>query len=268
VYEEPGNVKVLALDRLVHSYVVPDNPFLLKYDYLKIFTEVIGYGSGDNDTPRILHMGGGGYSLPRYLETVNPQSINEVVEIDPAVTKTAYEKLGLPSDMAIKTYNQDARLFLMQQQTQDKYNFIVGDVFNDFSTPYHLTTVEFNRVISSRMQPDGIYMINIIDDFKEGKFMPSMVYTLKQVFQNVIILSVSNDWVNAGLSTYVIIATDRSFDEADYRKSASDDGKNTAVGYAFWGSDLDRYLEERNPVLLSDDYVPTDIMVAEMLKKR
>ena len=229
VYEEPGNVKVLALDRLVHSYVVPDNPFLLKYDYLKIFTEVIGYGSGDNDTPRILHMGGGGYSLPRYLETVNPQSINEVVEIDPAVTKTAYEKLGLPSDMAIKTYNQDARLFLMQQQTQDKYNFIVGDVFNDFSTPYHLTTVEFNRVISSRMQPDGIYMINIIDDFKEGKFMPSMVYTLKQVFQNVIILSVSNDWVNAGLSTYVIIATDRSFDEADYRKSASDDGKNTAV---------------------------------------
>jgi spermidine synthase len=268
VYDEPGNVKVLALDRLVHSYVIPNNPLYLQYDYLKIFTEIIGYGTGDNDAPRLLHLGGGGYSLPRYMETVYPRSVNEVVEIDPAVTKTAHEMLGLPIGTTIKTHNKDARLFLMQQQTQDNYDFIIGDVFNDFSTPYHLTTVEFDGLIRAQMKQDGIYMVNIIDDFKEGRYMPSFVHTLKQVFRNVLIFSPSNDWENAGLSTYVIMATDRSFNPTDYRKFASGNGVKTAVGYAFGESSLDRYLTERDPLLLTDDHAPTDILVAELTKKR
>jgi len=43
----------------------------------------------------------------------------------------------------------------------------VGDVFNDLSTPYHLTTMEFAQLVKANLADGGIYMINIIDDFQK-----------------------------------------------------------------------------------------------------
>ena len=103
------------------------------------------------------------------MEVVYPGSINEVVEIDPAVTEVAYEELGLPRETSIKTYNQDARLFLIQRKTEDKYDIVIGDVFNDLSTPYHLTTLEFDKLVKANMEADGIYLVNIIDDYYKWK---------------------------------------------------------------------------------------------------
>ena len=42
-----------------------------------------------------------------------------------------------------------------------KYDVVIGDVFNDLSTPYHLTTLEFNELVKANMTEDGIYLINI-----------------------------------------------------------------------------------------------------------
>jgi spermidine synthase len=268
VYDDPGNVKALALDHLIHSYVILDDPLYLKYDYLKIFTEIIGYNAGDNAAPRLLHLGGGGYSLPRYMETVYPRSVNEVVEIDPAVTRIAHEKLGLSANTSITTYNLDARLFLKQKLGQDKYDFVIGDVFNDFSTPYHLTTVEFDQLISGQLKPDGIYMVNIIGDFQTGRYMPSFIRTLLQVFQNVFIVGPTDDWEHAGINTWVLVATDRVFDPADYRKMVGQNNAVTVVGYAYGGAKLEQYLAASNAMLLTDDHAPTDILVSELNRKR
>jgi len=95
-------MKVLILDHLVHSYVFPDNATELKYDYEKIFTGLVGYTTGNNRAPRLLHLGGGGYSFPRYMETVYPGSRSEVVEIDPQVTRVAYDELALSRNTTIK----------------------------------------------------------------------------------------------------------------------------------------------------------------------
>ncbi len=268
VYDEPENIKVLALDRLVHSYVIPDNPLFLRYDYLKIFAEIAAYASPDGGSLRLLHLGGGGYSFPRYMETVYPRSTNEVAEIDPAVTQIARERLGLPADTTIRTYHQDARLFLMQRRAPEKYDFVVGDVFNDFSTPYHLTTLEFDRLVRASLKPDGIYMINIIDDMQQGRYMPSFVHTLKQVFRNVFILGTSDDWSNAGLSTFVILATDRPLDPADYKKFATGNGAKFAAGYIYPEASQEIYLMYRQPLLLTDDHAPTDILIAALTQRR
>ena len=115
VITESGNKKVLVLDHLIHSYVYPDNPTILDYGYEKTFTEIASYVMQENPNPHVLHLGGGGYSFSRYMALVHPTSVNEVVEIDPEVTKVAYSELGLPPGINIKTYNQDARLFLIQR---------------------------------------------------------------------------------------------------------------------------------------------------------
>jgi hypothetical protein len=111
------NAKVLYLDHLVHSFVFPDDPTAFSYDYLRTFSDIVSHVTMENRTPSVLHLGGG-YSFPKYMEVIYPGSINEVGEIDPAVTQVAYEELGLPQETSIKTYNQDACLFLRQRNTE------------------------------------------------------------------------------------------------------------------------------------------------------
>jgi spermidine synthase len=268
VITENGNKKVLLLDHLVHSYVYPDNPAILDYGYEKTFTEIAQYVMQNNPNPRVLHLGGGGYSFSRYMATVYPGSVNEVVEIDPEVTRVAYSELGLPPGINIKTYNRDARLFLIQKNSNEKYDIVAADVFNDFSTPFHLTTLEFDRLVKNNLSENGIYMINIIDDFQNGQYIPSFIHTLKQVFKHVSLFTSSEDWDNLGLSTFVIAASDHYIDPAEYEKLMHQRGSGTLSAFPSNESALDKYLGRKNPILLTDDHAPTDILIAPFIGKR
>jgi len=263
--EEPG-MKTLVLDHLVHSFVNLDNPLDLRYDYEKIFSQIVKYASRNNDSPRLLHLGGGGYSFPRYMQTVYPGSYNRVVEIDPEVTRIAYSELGLPADTAIKTSNEDARLFLIRKSGSEKYDFAVGDVFNGLSTPYHLNTLEFIQLVKANLKEDGIYMVNIIDDFQEGTYLPAFMHTLRQAFSRVILFSIPDDWNELEYSTYVIAATDAELDLDKYKAYIRNGGG--LAGFPWEGALLDEYLAQKNPPVLSDDYAPTDIMIAPFINRR
>jgi spermidine synthase len=263
-----GTRKALSLDHLVHSFVYPDQPTRLEYGYETTFTELASYVMRDHPAPRLLHLGGGGYSFSRYMAILHPSSVNEVIEIDPEVTRVAYSQLGLPADIKIKTYNQDARLFLIERNKGEKYNIVAGDVFNDLSTPFHLTSLEFDRLVKANLADDGIYMVNIIDDFQKGRYMPSFIYTLQQAFQHVTLLSPLQDWSALGLSTFVIAASDRYIDPAEYLDFLRQNGVQSPSAFPSSEAALNQYLSQRQPILLSDDHVPTDILVAPLIGKR
>ncbi len=261
VMDGANNKKLLVLDHLIHSFNVPGDPYVLTYDYLKIFRELTSYALEGNPAPRILHLGGGGYSFPQYMQAAYPESVNEVVEIDAAVTQVTYDYLGLPRDTIIRTYNQDARLFLMHRQAVEKYDIVIGDVFNDLATPFHLTTLEFDRMVKANMTEYGLYLINIIDDYATGRYMPSVIYTLKHVFDHVYLFGTPRGWEVKGRATFVIIATDRKIDLSEYEGFIKESSKEAVVGIAHDERLLQHYLVWRDPVLLTDDHAPTDVLV-------
>ncbi|MDP2920275.1 MAG: fused MFS/spermidine synthase [Dehalococcoidia bacterium] len=256
--------KGLVLDNLVHGYVDLKNPTNLKYGYERVFAEMVQYITRGDDHFQALHLGGGSYTFPRYLKALYPGSRNEVVEIDPAVTQVAHEYLGLAIDTEIITHNRDARLFLIQRDAGHKFDFVVGDVFNDRSTPYHLTTLEFDRLVKKHMKDDGVYMINIIDDYRNGEYMPAFIRTLKQVFKNVYVFTTGGEWKVAWVSTFVIVATDRNIDLADYVNVVVGGEEWRLTGQPHDEGTLEAWLIARNPILLTDDHVPTDIFVAPL----
>ncbi|MFC1957605.1 fused MFS/spermidine synthase [Chloroflexota bacterium] len=266
VFQADDNIKILSLDHLIHSYTNPDDPTVLIYDYVNVFEEITRYVTRGNRAPRVLHLGGGGYTFPRYLETIYPESTNEVVEIDPAVTEVVHEELGLPLETSIRTYNQDARFFLIKRKAEEKYDIVIGDVFNDHSTPFHLTTLEFDKLLKDNMEEDGIYLVNIIDDYRDGKYMPAFIHTLKQVFNYVYLFNTGESWEEAKVGTFVIMATDRPIDFADYRKFVTATGKHRLVGIPHNEIKLEQYLADKKPILLTDDHVPTDILVALLFR--
>jgi len=266
VLDRDDSIKILSLDHLIHSFVKPDDPAYLDYPYLKVFAEIVKYETRENPRPSMLHLGGGGYSFPRYMEAIYPGSVNYVIEIDPAVTEVAYEELGLSKETSIRTYNQDARLFLTEQRTDTKYDFVIGDVFNDMSTPYQLTTLEFDRLVKANLNESGIYLINIIDKYEEGKYMPSFVYTLQKVFRHVYLFSPGIPFETIYSATFIIAAADHPIDLADFRKFIISNESFNALNIPLSEEKLEKYLAERKPILLTDDYAPTDILVAELTR--
>ena len=87
--------RVLMLDGAPHSYVDLDDPTYLDWDYAKAVASVIDTAYPEGEPLRVYHIGGGGLTLPRYLEQVRPGTSSLVSEIDPGVVKIDNEQFGL-----------------------------------------------------------------------------------------------------------------------------------------------------------------------------
>jgi len=151
-----------------------DDPTKLVYQYEAVYETLTHALAPERADWSAFFVGGGGYTFPRYLEIVYPGVAVDVAEIDPEVTRAAHEALGLPRDTRIATWNMDARNFVRDRARRvadsnaPKYEFVYGDAFNDLGVPYHLTTRGFNDALASIMSPDGVYLINVIDVYREG----------------------------------------------------------------------------------------------------
>lgn len=257
-------VRALILDRLVHSYTSLIDPARLIYGYEKIYAEATAYMAARGDPLRALFIGGGGYTFPKYMETTYPESELDVVEIDPGVTETAYEQLGLDRDTRIVSYNEDARLFLIRPPTK-RYTQIMGDAFNDYSVPYHLTTQEFNKLVHKWLTPDGLYLVNLIDGARHD-FLRAYVYTLQQTFRHVYVAPASENWRESPRMTFVLIATDDALELDKFKPVASGEAAVLTPRRVLTDEELQALLHEGPQVLLTDQFAPVDQMLAPVAR--
>ncbi|HYA31138.1 MAG TPA: fused MFS/spermidine synthase, partial [Thermodesulfovibrionales bacterium] len=199
-------LKALVLDNLTHSYVNLKDPLHLEYKYEKIYAEVLRWKFSRESAFSSLTIGGGGYTFPRYMEVYYPKAQIEVVEIDPEITRIVHSYLGLPASTTIRTYNEDGRWFVMN--CNEKYDLLFIDAYNDLSIPYHLTTKQFAQSLRDILNPGGIVLTNIIDNFQKGSFLPSTLRTLREVFgeKNVHLISISPYFERIGSATFIVLA--------------------------------------------------------------
>jgi spermidine synthase len=263
-HERGQTLRALELDSLVHSYSALDDPTYYEYAYIRIYAELTDYLSRERPDFRALFIGGGGYTLPRGLELQYPRAGLEVIEIDPGVTRIAREQMGLPSETRIVSHNLDARLVLEGLQDGPKYDLAFGDAFNDMSVPYHLTTLEFDRKVRTVLRNDGIYLINVIDKFRGGRFLPSIVLTLRQVFPHVYILASGAPWrsLAGSPSTYVVAATATALDPVRLGQVRPEGVGGKPITNVMPTELMDAWLQSAGGVILTDDYAPTDNLVA------
>jgi len=257
-------VRLLVLDRLEHSCTCLDDPTKLVYGYEQMFAEAIAYRAQRDDHLRALFVGGGGYTLPLYMEVAYPGSDIHVIEIDPGVTQVAYDMMGLSQDTDIVTHNQDARLFLSRKPIAT-YGLIVGDAFNDCSVPYHLTTKEFNDRVRAWLEDDGLYVANIIDSGR-GDFLRAYTHTLRQSFRNVYVAPTLQTWRRSRSSGFVLIATDTPLDLPAFKAIDAGDGDPLLARQMLSQEESDALLAEGRVVMLTDRYAPVDQMLAPMFR--
>jgi spermidine synthase len=178
--------------------------------------------------------------------------------------------LGISENSRIRTFNGDGRWYVMNCKEKGSYDFIFGDAFNDLSIPYHLTTKEFAMQLKALLKPDGCLLANVIDSFKKGAFMPSYIRTLEEVFGkgNVHLLTLSSDYDHIGISTCVVVASPKRLDMDDFAKRIGEGGKKEMTSHVMPQDRLQQYLKDRYSVILTDDYVPADNLIAPIFEER
>ena len=137
------------------------------------------------DAENYLVLGGGSYTIPRYINHLYPLMKIDVIEIEPSLFSIAHKYFELPISSNITNYEQDARVFL--QSTTTQYDVIFSDVMNSgLFIPPHLATAEFFETFKARLAPDGIAILNYIGalDTKELSLTGSMIKTIASVFPN------------------------------------------------------------------------------------
>ncbi len=264
--EDGETVRVLALDRLVHSYARPTDPTYLHYGYQRVFATIMEVVANEEPAFHSLFIGGGGYELPRYLDKVHPESTIEVIEIDPEVTVTALDYLGLRRSQRVVTYNEDARMSL-PERPDDYYHVVVGDAFNDLSVPYHLTTLEFNEEVRRKLKDGGIYAVNIVDAPVPGTFLRAYVHTLSRTFDHLAVIPVSSDLDFDDRMTSIVLASDRPIrqDDLDAANARLD---VEGLGRLYVGEELVEWMLRRETVLITDDFAPIDNYLAPLFLKK
>jgi len=199
--EDNANGRSLYLDGLRHAYVDLNDPTNLDIRYIRLFADVAGaMPAGPIDG---LHIGGGGFSFPRYLNHVRPGSQALVLEIDGALVDLAEDELGLEQTDDLQITIGDARLALADLD-QARFDLVIGDAFSSRSAPWHLTTVEFLQSVDRVLAPNGIYAMNVIDG-GDLDFARSEVATLLEVFDNVQVIEPAEN--AQALSNYVLVAS-------------------------------------------------------------
>ena len=155
------------------SYVPEDLRFELACVYHRKMAEAIealadARGAGAERPLRVLVMGGGGYSLPKYLAAYVPAARTDVVEVDPAITQLARERFfldeclertGAERQGRLNLVNGDAWEFL--RAATEPYDVIVNDAFSGNKPLGPLETNEGARVIREHLAENGLYLANV-----------------------------------------------------------------------------------------------------------
>jgi len=138
-----------------------------------------------------LMLGGGSYQLPKDFYDTYGADV-DVVEIDPAVTDVAERFFNL-SAYPIQTVHTDGRLYV--RGTNKTYDVILNDAFaSSFAMPWHLTTEEFHQLIQARLNPNGLYIVNVISS-QEGdsaQFFGNFLKTVARVFPNYHVIALGD----------------------------------------------------------------------------
>jgi MFS family permease len=179
--EEDGSGRVLRLEELRHSYVDLEDPTHLEFEYTQWMGDAIDdLPAGPLDA---VFIGGGGFTLPRYVAATRPGSRSRVLEVDGDLVELARERLGLRTGPDLLVHVGDARLTL-RGEPSDSADLVVGDAFGGVAVPWHLTTEEFARDIRRVLRPDGLYLLNVID-YEPRSLVRAEGATLREVFANV-----------------------------------------------------------------------------------
>jgi predicted O-methyltransferase YrrM len=153
--------RTLLIDGLVHGYVDLDDPTHLEVDYVARIGAALEVLVPRGAAARVLHLGGGAFSLPRFLAATRPQVEQTVVERSAAVVRLAEQHLRLRRTDRLRVVTADAARAVRRLE-DGAFDLVLGDAFVGTETPDALTGA-FADEVRRLLAPGGRYLWNVVD---------------------------------------------------------------------------------------------------------
>jgi len=202
----------LLLDDGYHSYVDVDDPTHLEYPYTRWIADGIRSTSRPREPLDVVFVGGGGFTLPRWLNATHPGSHSRVLEVDGELVDFVEDRFGLPTSPELRVSVGDARIGLLDVRS-DSADGVVGDAFGKLALPWHLATAEWTNEVRRVLRPGGLYALNVID-YPPLDLIRAETATVLDAFADVrFIASAGPDGLPKG-GNVVLLASDQQLPEA------------------------------------------------------
>uniref|UniRef100_UPI0015F064A9 spermidine synthase n=1 Tax=Streptomyces sp. WELS2 TaxID=2749435 RepID=UPI0015F064A9 len=157
-----GRAWTLLIDGAPQSHVDLDDPAYLSFDYQRRLGHVIDLAAPPGRPVHAVHLGGGAFTLARYVAATRPRSTQQVVERDASLVRLVRRELPLDANARVRVRAVDAREGL--SKVPDGWaDLIIADVFSGARTPAHLTSTEFLDEVRRALKPSGSYAANLAD---------------------------------------------------------------------------------------------------------
>jgi spermidine synthase len=234
---------MLLVNDTPQSHVDLDDPMHLEFEYVRRMGHVLDLAATPGAPIDAVHLGGGAFTLPRYVAVTRPGSRQRVVEIDQPLTHLVREYLPLPRGARIRVRADDARVGLAALHA-DSADVVVCDVFAGARTPGHLTTAEFAADVRRVLRPGGVYTANVADG-PPLRFARGQLATLRSVFRHVCVLAEPGTMRGRRFGNLVAVASDVELPIDDYVRRCARDPMPARVVH---GADLRRFVGTALPV--------------------
>jgi spermidine synthase len=214
----------VAVDGVTQSYVDLADPTYLRMAFTVWIAQVIDRHWPGGSAISAVHVGGGGFTLPRYLAATRPGSDQTVFELDGPLVDLVREHLDLDAVPGVRVEVRDGRAGI-EAMPDDTADLVVLDVFRGGDVATELATVEFLRQIARVLRPGGLYVTNIWDG-GELDFALRATASIGEVFPHVLVLGEAGVLMKLRPGNLVVAASSGDLPIADVRAWAFHDSSS------------------------------------------
>jgi spermidine synthase/RimJ/RimL family protein N-acetyltransferase len=242
----------LLVDGTPQSHVDLDDPRHLEFEYVRRLGHLIDVAAAGGAPLRVLHLGGGGLTLARYVTATRPGSVQVAVDSDAALVEFVRRELPLDQRSRrgrgsgggrIRVRIGDARAEL-DKVAPASFDLVVADLFVGAHTPAHLTSAEFAAAASRALTPGGSYAVNIADG-PPLAHARARVAGVMTVFEHVCLIAEAPVLRGRRFGNLVAVGSRASLPVAELTRRAAGDPFPARV---IDGSDLDRFVAGTRPL--------------------
>lgn len=219
--QEQSSVWTVTVDGVLQSCVDLGDPANLAMPYTNWIARVIDRHWDTGAAITAVHVGGAGYSIPRYVAAVRPGSAQTVFELDGPLVELVRERLGLGSAPGLRITVRDGRTGI-GALPDSAADLVVLDVFRGGSVVTELATAEFVGEVARVLRTDGLYTTNLWDGGDLG-FALRAIAAVDEVFPHVLVLGETDVLMRERPGNLVVAASRRALPLAELENRAATD---------------------------------------------
>ncbi len=211
----------LLIDGAPQSFVDLADPSHLGFEYQRRLGHVIDLAATPGRPVHAVHLGGGAFTLARYVATTRPRSTQQIVERDAALVELVRHELPLDPGARIRVRSTDAREGLAK--VPDGWaDLVILDVFSATRTPAHLTSTEFLYDIRRALKPGGLYAANLADG-PPLAHLRGQIATAAAVFGQLALIADPAVLRGKRFGNAILVASDQPLPVAELTRRAATD---------------------------------------------